>query len=118
LVMGYRKGVVSAHRLIPCPSAGFRREPHDAVEKDILSLMNRLLFLFQSTHAVIKAERLCLSARLPCKVIAVPRQISSECGIALETETVHEAGLRDLLCKNAVSFETHVLEKAQNGSTE
>jgi len=44
----------------------------------------RHLLLFQSTRAVIKAERLCRRSGLACKVIPVPRLISSECGMAIE----------------------------------
>ena len=48
--------------------------------------MNRFLFLFQSTHSVIKAEKVCLNAGISCSVIAIPRDISSECGMALEVD--------------------------------
>ena len=42
------------------------------------------LLLFQTTRAVIKAERLCRKNGFACKVIPVPRTISSECGMAIE----------------------------------
>jgi hypothetical protein len=44
----------------------------------------RHLLLFQSTRAVIKAERIFRKNGLYCKVIPVPRTISSECGMAIE----------------------------------
>lgn len=62
----------------------------------------RTLLLFKTTHDVIKAERLCRKAGLPVQVIPVPREISSECGMALEPPAdrieqtvicIHEAGI-------------------------
>jgi hypothetical protein len=49
--------------------------------------MSTALLLFESTHAVIKAERLLDEKKIPCKVIPVPKHISSECGLALEVST-------------------------------
>lgn len=43
-----------------------------------------MLFLFQSTHDVILAERAIRTRKIPCRVIPVPRSISSQCGMALE----------------------------------
>jgi hypothetical protein len=72
--------------------------------------MNRLLVLFQSTHAVIKAERLCIAENLPCRVIAVPRQISSDCGISLELTEEHAEAIQALLTKNNIRFALHRLQ--------
>jgi hypothetical protein len=71
--------------------------------------MSRLLLLFESTHAAIKAERLCMGKDLPCKVIAVPREISSSCGIALELTEAHEGAVKELLRENSVPFKLHRL---------
>ena len=72
--------------------------------------MSRLLVLFQSTHSVIKAERLCIAENIPCKVIAVPRQISSDCGISLELKEEQAGTVGELLTKNGIQFELHWLE--------
>ncbi len=69
--------------------------------------MSKLLILFQSTHAVIRAERLCMKAGIPCKVIAVPRELSSECGIAIELEKDKEAAAAGLLSKHKITFSLH-----------
>ena len=71
--------------------------------------MSRLLVLFESTHAAIKAERLCLGMSIPCKVIAVPREISSSCGIALELRKDEEAAVTELFSVNKVQFSLHTL---------
>jgi hypothetical protein len=71
--------------------------------------MSRLLVLFQSTHSVIKAERLCIAENIPCKVIAVPRQISSDCGISIELKKEQEEAVHKLLTDNKIQFEMHWL---------
>jgi hypothetical protein len=48
--------------------------------------MHKVIVIFPSTYAAIKAERLCLESGLPCRVIPVPRDISSDCGVALEID--------------------------------
>jgi hypothetical protein len=69
--------------------------------------MSRTLALFESTHAVIKAERLCAERGLRCRTIAVPRAISSNCGIALEIATEALPDLASLLLENNLSFTRH-----------
>jgi hypothetical protein len=48
--------------------------------------MHKIIVTFPSTYAAIKAERLCMQHAITCKVIPVPRDISSDCGIALELD--------------------------------
>jgi hypothetical protein len=66
--------------------------------------MGKLLFLFQSTHSVIKAEKLCLAASIACNAVAVPREISSECGVALEIREEQKEAASALLAKNKILF--------------
>jgi hypothetical protein len=70
--------------------------------------MSRLLILFETTHAAIKAERLCIGQNIPCKVIAVPREISSGCGIALELKEEQKTAIGDLLSAHSVKFSLHL----------
>ncbi|HUI92383.1 MAG TPA: DUF3343 domain-containing protein [Chitinivibrionales bacterium] len=46
--------------------------------------MNNVIAVFDSTRAAINAEKLCAKNGISCQVIPVPRDISAECGIALE----------------------------------
>jgi hypothetical protein len=46
--------------------------------------MKKVVAVFESTRAAINAEKLCVKNNVPCQVIPVPRDISAECGIALE----------------------------------
>jgi hypothetical protein len=71
--------------------------------------MSRMLALFPSTHDAIKAERLCIAHRLKCRTIAVPRTISSDCGIALEIEEALMNTVADTLSKNDIPFSWHRL---------
>ncbi|MBN1130017.1 MAG: DUF3343 domain-containing protein [Chitinispirillaceae bacterium] len=71
--------------------------------------MHRVIALFRSTHSVIRAERLCLENGLYCKVIAVPRTVSSECGIALEIKQEQMAELSGMLSKSGIPFNCHRL---------
>jgi len=41
------------------------------------------VILFQSTTHVVRAEKVLLAAGVKCKLIPVPRQLSSECGVCL-----------------------------------
>ena len=44
----------------------------------------RCAAIFDSIHYVIKGEKTLKDAGLPINVIPVPREISSDCGMALE----------------------------------
>mgnify|MGYP001767104032 CR=1 FL=1 len=44
----------------------------------------RCLFLFVSVHQVMKAEKLFKSQGLKVDLIPMPREISSDCGVAIE----------------------------------
>ncbi len=48
--------------------------------------MKHDLILFQSVHWVIKAEKLLQERGIKTKIIAVPKSISSECGMCLSFE--------------------------------
>ena len=39
--------------------------------------------LFHSTFAVINAEKICRALQIPARVVPVPREISSDCGMSL-----------------------------------
>lgn len=39
--------------------------------------------LFQSVHHALRAERLLKAADIACKLIPVPRDLSSDCGVCL-----------------------------------
>ena len=46
----------------------------------------RTVIILNSTRAVVKAERLLKEKSIVCRIIPLPKEISSECGMALEIE--------------------------------
>lgn len=53
--------------------------------------------LFYSTSAAIRAEKLTKGAGLKVKLIPVPRQLSSDCGISLRFEWAQADEVRSVL---------------------
>jgi hypothetical protein len=58
--------------------------------------MNKVIAVFDSTRAAINAEKLCVRNAIPCQVIPVPRDISAECGIALEIDEGDRAAVEKI----------------------
>jgi len=46
----------------------------------------RCIFLFESVHRVIKAEKLLKGKGIKIDLIPVPREINSDCGVAIEVD--------------------------------
>ena len=46
----------------------------------------KYLVLFESTHRVIRAERVLEAGRVPYRIVPVPKEISAECGMAIELD--------------------------------
>jgi len=66
------------------------------------------VFLFPSVGHALKAEKILKAAGITHKVIPVPREISSDCGVCLRVET----GLRDAVAEalqGGVAWEKIVL---------
>lgn len=62
-----------------------------------------MLLLFRSTHDVIRAEKQVRKENMGCKVIPVPRSISSQCGMALEVSETNESKLIEVIQKVGVT---------------
>lgn len=63
-----------------------------------------MLFLFESTHAVIKAERICDKNGITCKIVPVPRSISSQCGMGIEVSEKQEKIVANILFKKKIIY--------------
>jgi len=70
-----------------------------------------VLALFQSTRAVIKADRLLRYHQVTAMVIPVPRQISSECGMALQINEQDRERIEQLLSEAGIGVTFHTLER-------
>jgi hypothetical protein len=53
--------------------------------------------IFHSVHHAIRAEKLINEASIPCKLIPVPRHISSDCGVCLRFSAGFRSSVEDVL---------------------
>jgi hypothetical protein len=44
---------------------------------------NEIVLIFESIHKVLKAEKLLIEAKLKLEIIPTPRDLSSNCGMAI-----------------------------------
>jgi hypothetical protein len=70
--------------------------------------MTNYILLFQTTHSVIKTERLCKAAHIPCTTIPVPRTFTTECGIGLEISGNVLDSIKGILADNHITARIHV----------
>jgi hypothetical protein len=73
--------------------------------------MKRHLLLFQTTRAVIKAERACKKNGIHYTILPVPRSISSECGMAIESNPQDREAITALCETEGVAVAYAVWEK-------
>jgi hypothetical protein len=55
------------------------------------------VMLFKAVSYVLKAEKILKAEKLPHKLIPVPKQISSDCGICLRYEACHRDAIESCL---------------------
>lgn len=65
---------------------------------------DKIYLIFQSTRKVILAERECKGNGLNCLAVPVPREFSSQCGIALEVDSNEIELTRTLLKEKKYDF--------------
>jgi hypothetical protein len=70
--------------------------------------MNKVVAVFESTRAAISAERLCTAGSISCQVIPVPRDISSDCGIALEIGEGDREAVEEIFRKEKLKVEFYI----------
>jgi hypothetical protein len=64
----------------------------------------KIVFLFSSVHRVLQAEKLLKGKGIDIDLIPVPREISSDCGIAMELPLESEEKALMVLKENEVSI--------------
>ena len=62
------------------------------------------LISFESTHMAIKSEKLLKEVNLDIRIIPVPREITSSCGLALRINPIDYKKIREILDKNKIEF--------------
>lgn len=70
------------------------------------------VLIFHSIHKVMKAEKLLKEQRVPMLLIPVPRQLASDCGLAIRLKDEdRETGLARLQEASIVPVEYHRMEQ-------
>lgn len=62
------------------------------------------IMLFKSVSYALKAEKILKEGKIPHKLIPVPKQISSDCGVCLRFESQDRLSIENRL-SNKVEFE-------------
>ncbi|HLV31167.1 MAG TPA: DUF3343 domain-containing protein [Chitinispirillaceae bacterium] len=65
------------------------------------------VILFKTTRDAVRAQRLCKRNDISCKVIPVPRDISSECGMALEIDKNDLYPITEIFIKNSINHDIY-----------
>jgi hypothetical protein len=63
---------------------------------------NDYIAVFHSIHRVMKAEKILKGAGVPILLIPAPREISSDCGLALRYAPEEAERVRDLLASQGL----------------
>ncbi|NWG01931.1 MAG: DUF3343 domain-containing protein [Syntrophaceae bacterium] len=63
----------------------------------------KCVFVFESVHRVMKAEKFLKGKGIKIDLIPVPREISSDCGVAIELSGDSEAEALLILRENKIS---------------
>jgi len=63
----------------------------------------KCVFVFESVHRVMKAEKLLKGKGVKIDLIPVPREISSDCGVAIELSGDSESEALLILKENRIS---------------
>jgi len=64
----------------------------------------RRLLVFESVHQVMKAEKLLKGQGVKIDLIPMPREISSDCGVAIELSSVSKEEALNFLKENRLSL--------------
>jgi ribosomal protein L7Ae-like RNA K-turn-binding protein len=70
--------------------------------------MHTLVITFASTRHAITADRLCNDNGIDYRIIPVPKDISAQCGMAVETSDTFRAQCEALFTRAHLSYTVHV----------
>lgn len=65
--------------------------------------------LFESVSQALRAEKIVKAENIPCKLIPVPRQLSSDCGVCLRFSAIYKEQVEKVLSGKLGFFEIAVL---------
>ncbi|MHB8173465.1 MAG: DUF3343 domain-containing protein [Nitrospirota bacterium] len=61
------------------------------------------IFVFKSTYLTFKAERALKNASVVCKVVTKPRDISSDCGLAIRVSATDETAASRIMVDSGIT---------------
>lgn len=72
------------------------------------------IFILQSIHQVLKAEKLLKKKDMPFRLVPVPKQINSNCGIALEVAPIEAAHVREVMIEGKINIKAQYLRQGED----
>lgn len=75
--------------------------------------MNKVILVFSSTHYAVRAEKIIRQNKIDFEVIPAPREISSDCGMALKFNRKDLAELHKIIENASIKIE-NIYSKEQN----
>jgi hypothetical protein len=74
-----------------------------------MSTVSYVVFLFESVSAVLVAEKVLKDIGIPHKLIPVPKQLSSDCGVCLRVESDDQLRVEQALADKVKVLAIHPL---------
>jgi len=74
-----------------------------------MSTDSHVVFLFESVSAVLVAEKVLKDMGITHKLIPVPKQLSSDCGVCLRVESVDQIRVNQALINKVKVLAIHPL---------
>jgi len=63
-----------------------------------------VVLLYSTSHAV-RAEKLLTDHEIPCKLVPIPRHLSSDCSVCVRVAYEHEEAVRAILDESGMDVE-------------
>lgn len=70
-----------------------------------------LLLVSDSTHYVMKLEKLLQNSQICCRIIPLPSEISAGCGLSLKVELTDLEKIDEILERENIEIEKYLVEK-------
>lgn len=71
-----------------------------------------LLLVSDSTHYVMKLEKLLQNFQIWCRIIPLPNEISAGCGLSIRAELSDKDKIDKILDENSIEVKKYIVEKA------
>ncbi|AVQ19745.1 DUF3343 domain-containing protein [Fusobacterium mortiferum] len=70
-----------------------------------------LLLVSDSTHYVMKLEKLLQNSQICCRIIPLPREVSAGCGLSIRAELSDKEIIEKILKDNEIEVTKYLIEK-------